>query len=723
MVCTSWTKAVRYDPIALLKMVGVMDNEDEGNRVLEVVLEAARSEDNELLEELSDPEIRAFKSGIEKATVSLQSSSEGNTGPEQLFFLKARCQSVIDSKELTSSQKDSITSKLIPEIPVLCESFEKHATKLMKAIEDGDEDNQDVESFICLQLLQIAKYADIKEEGSRRHFTYVMKQMLSSVDTPDDLVEGCIQALHMTYDNEAEFVTSVCEILGDIRSAVDNQDVNEDAAGTLETMHTLRILSILSVLLETASVQLSNNPAVSQFAKHIVPSVTHSDVLIREAAVGCFGKLGLFTSEDTVMNEFKPILLEVANSTEERMEIRAQALLALSDWSMLFSDILKPCEIGEKTVSFSELVTNMMSDSRTAAVCIAAEVAAKLSFSGKVCDSSWLAHLLAIYFDPRMIDLMEEDEDIKEVGSAVRLQQLLTIFFPAYCMKSELGRDAFVGSILPMLELIYFEPPKTSHKGKKTTKKKVTWPVVKMIQYVCSMVDYGKNSVVSDDATVVQADKAPEQGDDTSTEATAQDGTNNSASLMAGVQIASFLAKHGEDINVTTLRALCKHLGASEFDLNKEDRNKLVALKTDLEELGMVITDANSLRSLSDLNDLLADIHVDDEDEEPSDEEQEERNAGEDSDATESENDEEEAASEDEDDIAAPASKINLSNDLVAALNGVKIAGDEDSGVFDNAEKENSGKRTSKGKGRKNSSGSAASRRSRLKRLSDISAN
>jgi condensin complex subunit 3 len=448
--------------------------------------------------------------------------------------------------------------------------------------------------------------------------------------------------------------------------------------------------------------------------------------------VGCFGKLGLFTQEDTILNEFKPILLEVASHSDERMEIRAQALLALSDWSMLFSDVLKPCDIGDKTVSFSKLVADLMSNSRTAAVCIAAEVAAKLLFSGRVCDSAWLAQLLAIFFDPRMADLMEEDDgDIKEVGSPVRLQQLLTIFFPAYSMKSELGRDALVGSILPLLELIYFQPPKTGQKGKKASKKKVIWPVVKMISYACSMADMGKPTQ-SDDATVVQADEAGDGADATqrASVATKEVVQCNSTSLLASVQIAEFLAKHGEDITVTTLRALCKLLGASDFDVEQEDLNKLEDLKRNLEELGMLITDATSLRSLSDLNELLSDIQVDDEEEEgaPSEDEDEE-NAGEeegkpkteidDSDELESEEDEL-ADSDADDDIVAPVSTMNLSNDLVNALKDVNIADDDESGIFGTLEKENNGKRVSKG--RKNSSGSASSRRSRLQRLSEISA-
>jgi condensin complex subunit 3 len=427
MVCTGWMKEVKYDPIALLKLVGVTDNEAEANQVLKVVLGAARSDDDELLSELSDPEVRAFKSGIDIASKPIVNAEE-NIDPEQLFFLRARCQDVQESKQLTSSQKDTINSKLIPDIPVLCEAIELHASRVVQAIQNDDEEKQDIESLICLQFLQLAKVADLKEEGSRRHFLYLMKQMLSSIETPDDLVEGCIHALRMVCDREADMLDIVREIVEAIQNYdEDTVDANEEDLGTMKLV---RVLSILTVILETATSQLSTNPVLHDFAKHIVPSVTHSDAFVREAAVGCFGKLGLFTAENTIIEEFKPILLQVANQVDEKMEIRAQALLALSDWSMLFSDVLNPCIVGSETICFADIVQDMMRDSRTACVCIASEVAAKLLFSGRVCDSDWLAQLLAIFFDPRMIDLAEDDDDVKEVGSPVRLQQLLTIFFP-----------------------------------------------------------------------------------------------------------------------------------------------------------------------------------------------------------------------------------------------------------------------------------------------------
>ena len=129
-------KSASFDPISLLNLIGVMDNEAEAIQVLQVVMEAANPTNLALLDELSDPEIRAYRSGIEGAASAVTGPND-DLEPEKLFFLRIRCKTVLDSKDYTSAQKEKITSKLIPEIPVLCEVFEAHARELMNAIEES----------------------------------------------------------------------------------------------------------------------------------------------------------------------------------------------------------------------------------------------------------------------------------------------------------------------------------------------------------------------------------------------------------------------------------------------------------------------------------------------------------------------------------------------------------------------------------------------------------
>lgn len=476
----------------------------------------------------------------------------------------------------------------------------------MKAIATGDEDNEDVLCFVSLQLLQLAELADINEEGSRRHFAHVMRAVLSAIKTPYCLVEGCISALRLACSDECDLLNHICAIIAEINNP------QSESNGKLET---IRILSILSVVFETATSELSMNPAVKEFTKYIVPSVTHQDGLVREAAIGCFGKLGLFAGENTMVSEFKPILLKIASCEEEKIEIRAQSLLALADWSMLFSETLAPCQVGSKTLSFPTIVREMMDDSRVSAICVSAEVSAKLLFQGRVRDSEWFAKLLTIFFDPRLADLSNTCGELKEVGSPVRLLQLLSIFFPAVSFKEDADvHDALMGCVQPLLELLYLKGPAKLVINGKTFKRKVAWPIAKMINYIMSTV---RNSSKKNDFAVAHIKKNDEAMDDgKKTGFISVSGSValdlRGTSLFASLAIAKFLSKNLEDhLTDVETRTLTKILGAVHFDEEYEDLASLKSLKRLVEDIGMTLTDTKSLDNIETLNDALSEIDDD----------------------------------------------------------------------------------------------------------------
>jgi condensin complex subunit 3 len=590
-------KASKFDPVALLKLMGVIVNEEECEKVVEVILEAARSDESIALVELSDPEIRAFRASVDKSLIELD-QSDLTCEAEQLFFSRVACRTALESTSLTGTQKDRLLSKVVPDIPVLCEIFQSHAVELMKAIqiqkEDSDDDVEDEECFFCLQLLHLAKVTGLQEEGSRRHFASVMKQMLCSVETPDDLVEGCVQAMRASHEYENDFLETIFQIISELSTAVESEN-----SSSLDVSCSLRILSILTIVLENASTKISLNPLVQEFAKSIVPAVTNENPLVREAGVSCFGKLGLFTNEETVLAEFKPILFQVASNEVEKLEIRGQAILALSDWAMLFSDILQPCSVVEgETLSFVDLVKEAMNHSRPAMVAIAAEVAAKLLFSGRVCESSLIAQLLVIFFDPNIAEVENEHSEVKEVGSPVRLQQLLSLFFQAYSMRSELGRDAMLASIGGLLELA------NQRNSKNRKKRTVAMPLVKMIEFVCSIVDTGKQSTI-EAGGANPAQSAPNNTVDNDMSIV------SSTALLASIQVAEFLVTEASNLTTALVRGLCKFIGSHDIAIEEEDTRHLIHLKEILEELGMVVTDSMCLRSLATLNEKLMDVESD----------------------------------------------------------------------------------------------------------------
>ena len=646
MICAKWMKSAKFAPVQLLKLMEVASNEEECETTLKVVLEAARSGDETYFEGLSDPEIRAFRKSATAGLVLL-STADDVVDAEALFFSRIACATAMESSDLSAAQKEDVLNKVAPDIPSLCEIFQKNTIKLIQSIVDEEPEQEEQLCFLCLQLLGIAKATGLQEEGSRRHFSSVMQNMLSSYETPDDLIEGCVQAMRVAHESEDDFLQQIHSIVTDLSGGNTGGDEEIDEA------RLVRILSILTIVFENCSNQMASSTLLDDFGAMVSPAVSHSNVLVREAGISCFGKLGIFSNGETVVTEYNPILLSVACNEEEKMEIRGQAMLALSDWSMLYPAVLDPVEIEGETVSFVDLIKQMMAHSSTGVASIAAEITAKLLFAGRVCDSTLVAHLLVLFFDPAMEKAAsKEGSDVKEVGSAVRLQQMLSLFFPAYAIKSEAGRDSMTNAISIFLKLIQDRP--------KTKKRRASMPLVKMVEFVCATVDAGKKASSKLEQEQVE-ESSPKDEDEDDVE------SSTDTALDASLQVAAFLAQEGTNLSTTNARALSKLLGGFDIDTETGNNAKLVQLKDQMEELGMVLTDRVGLQALDDLNDLLADVvEEEDEDEDPS-------TRNDDSDATET---------EDEDD--GQDENASVENNLMNSMVNLSVT-----------EKENSTRRSS----------------------------
>ena len=52
LICSTWMKAAKFNPVNLLKLMGVIINEEECEKGMKVILDVARSGDWTLLDEL-----------------------------------------------------------------------------------------------------------------------------------------------------------------------------------------------------------------------------------------------------------------------------------------------------------------------------------------------------------------------------------------------------------------------------------------------------------------------------------------------------------------------------------------------------------------------------------------------------------------------------------------------------------------------------------------------
>lgn len=557
LISTHWIKAAKYDPLMLLAHLKPALYEQECEKVISTLLQVSADS----LKDLSEAEVRAFRLGMNS-----QPKMDA-LYPENLLLARLQCQ-----HEQSPTKKADMLHKIVPDIPMLCDTIHNY-------LDDGSVQNSQDEAsiFCCNQLFKLVQIMDLQEEGSRRHFRTFSREILASTNTPDDVLEEAIKAMSRAHDRQEDYVNCVAEIVEPMTDP-------------------LRIVSIVTLVLENTSPRMAGHSSIKNFVGRVVPAVTNSDPLVREAGVGCLGRLALLSEEASVLQEFKPLLLQIVANEQEKLEIRAQAMLAMSDLAMLFETILVSMDLDGKSVNLVECVRDMLSNENPAVVAVAAEIASKLLFSGKVQDIELVAALLVVFFN-KIYDDYDEDDDIHEVGSVYRMQQLLSIFFPAFTMKG----FKLVPAIGPMLSATA-----TRKRGRKP------FPIAKMIEYVYSTVEVVVDETVKDKNT---NGETPREENGTAK-------SNNA--LLVCLEISNFLIHSGDNLSITNLRTLCKLLGGADVELDNSCTKTLTELKEKVNELSMIITDEAALESLETMVELLEDVQEEKDNDDDIDIEQEE---------------------------------------------------------------------------------------------------
>eukprot|EP00980_Cylindrotheca_fusiformis_P018269 scaffold5943_cov134-Cylindrotheca_fusiformis.AAC.3 len=569
LICCKWMKAARFDPVQLLKHVDVIVNEEECNTLTRVILSTARSKDCAILADLSAPEIRLFQSRT--STMQQIVASEDAMDAEHLFYARVACIHLLESTLLSSEEKSDILSTVGFDIPVLCERLDQYSAAWSEAKRDGDSSTEDKCSFLCLQLLHLAELTGLDEEGSRRHFCNFLKNYLSSQSNSEDLIDSCVRALRAANSTETAFLDSIAEVI----TRLSNQ-TPQSGVTTKTFPPFLRLLSILAGVLEAGSSDVNSHAVFRQAQSIITAAVKHSAGEVREAGVCCLGTLGYFTEKAIITTDFKPIILETASNNDEKLEIRSQALLVLSDWTTIFPEMLDSSQINGRSIEFLGILETMIQHDNSAVATIAAEVSMKMLFSGRVCQPRLLARLLVAFFDFNpQIESHADSRNRNELGSLVRLQQLLSLFFTAFCVKSEYCRTVTIES----LEFALAMAGRNESGKQAKTIKSLSFPHVKLIEFVCDAVSMGR------EIECLNLDTRMQRG--------------FNIYLAVSVQVLRFLISEFEVLAVAQLRAICKFL--SGLDLNLEGREKAVCLEMQdlLEDLGMILQDETSLNALS----------------------------------------------------------------------------------------------------------------------------
>ena len=379
------------------------------------------------------------------------------------------------------------------------------------------------------------------------------------------------------------------------------------------------MILLFSIVLENVSTSLSNHDLFKVMTNIILSSAACSNNMLRETtelSIGALGKIGLFSDESTLSSEFKPLLLNVAANEEVPLECRGQALLSLSDWVLLFPGILisHDCDSPEEEKDLVSILQEILErTTNKSMLAIGAEVAAKLLYSLQISvdrincaaankmQSKLLAMLLSIFLDPNNSNSageMDKDFGINDVGSPLRLQQILSLFFPAFCLKSDANRNLLLSSIEKALDVAMI----ACHGRSKLKKRSLVFPLIKVVEYVCFVV---MNS------ETVSMDTAVSETLDKSVTSVTDDGNKLSQiALMTSLQLSRFLVKNEAKLTVTQMRPLCKFLGAQEKDINIDDvrgkKAQLRELKECMDELTYL--ESSTKKALCPLVELLSNV-------------------------------------------------------------------------------------------------------------------
>ena len=609
MLCCGWVKTMNFDPFATISLFDPLENEGIAENVAKAIIATTGvlgqdvnpfiSEDGTQMEsatmispdialmDLSDAEIREFKNKCsDHTTFGLNADVELSSS--KVLYLRMMANMITKSRTLSEVKKSNLLSKFVPDVTTLTDVLEKHMGRL-KTIQncsrdleyDEDdiamkdiEENEEVESFICLQLLQLTISMDLDEEGSRRHLSSIIHRILSSSETHEDLIESCVHLLSAASDSEVSFIQSISEVLVSTIEIVDEMDSSSEE----KQAQYVRALEILSITLEKTSRHMSKNPILQNFSNIILNAISDYSLgsTIRELGIGCLGRFVILMDEETVLNKYKTLLMNIASMEEEKIEIRAQALLSMCDLSLLHERFMAPVVLDSESnnteIGFADILLNVMTNSTKSLVIIAAEVSVKLMSFGRLHDANIIANLITLYFDQNLSSgaINEDINDIKEVGSPTRLQQLLTMFFPTYCMKFSHGKENLLASVPALLTLLNEKMSSRNNKRKKAS----TWPIAKIIDYIIDLLETESDTK------------------------TTEEESNTSPMLDISLSIASFLVKESDNLSTQYVRSLCKILSSIDLDTSGENQISLKPLKLNLDELSMSLTDETALRSL-----------------------------------------------------------------------------------------------------------------------------
>jgi hypothetical protein len=451
-IVLKWLHVLDYDVPRLLKGLTIYCTSDNGA-------------DNSN-QKICDAEVLAYyivanaeKSGqsgnrellrISREECPLWESGLSSISARELVWVVARCEYYASNKKSKDNKfaADNILDDLLPDAVVLSELLSQAHVALTNyaSEEEGISAKSSELETVLGYLLRMSTFVDVTEPTGSQCIADSCKRMLMDVRLPDYLVELVLVvysktcfALQQNVFHEAKQI-SLMLWAKTIRN--DDEEESERVYVVDSELYQVRVMEITAWCVQTMILkQITHNEDMKfdEFIPYAIGSLQQPSSLLRSVAVRCLGLFAIYSETNCVM--FRDIIFQVADASEEEEDIRCQAIESLGDMALVYSDT--SVMNGNK---LSTSIKRMLESGCDALVRSSAEVSIKLLFSGRLSDPAIFAHLLGIYFqfEPSSDSNIYNNENVDVTkGSANRLNQLLSIFFPTFVSAAN-GREEVV---------------------------------------------------------------------------------------------------------------------------------------------------------------------------------------------------------------------------------------------------------------------------------------
>eukprot|EP01114_Cavostelium_apophysatum_P015640 TRINITY_DN4306_c0_g1_i1.p1 TRINITY_DN4306_c0_g1~~TRINITY_DN4306_c0_g1_i1.p1 ORF type:complete len:1452 (-),score=526.24 TRINITY_DN4306_c0_g1_i1:463-4818(-) len=414
MICDHWLKQRENNPIKLMELLDVQENEDTVEMCLRYTMQNVT---NLGLHEFVDPK---------KLT------------PEMAIYWRVYCSYLIHVKE------EERLEEALPDISQFCVVIDLHLQ----------------DEFVTKQLLLLGRMFDYADEMGRRRLSAFLCKRLPDTRASSGLRKAIMKLLRKIHD-ENEYIRIVLEVISDVQDPLEGKDEEREESerkrriGDEEKHRWNCCLAITEDLLENTKKNL-NDPGIAGLLQTVIlPSIQNPSPEVRASAVKCLGLFCLLNADAAKSH----LLLFIQILKNDRDSVKLVAIRVLFDFILVFglrqmedqeledvlsqeysqSQAIHMSSTSEEPsvllISLAQHLGHINSEIRTSA----AEGFSKLLLADAVSDPKIVAKLLVLFFNPNT----END---------LRLRQCLSVFFPAYACNTK-HQDAIEQACLPTLRV------------------------------------------------------------------------------------------------------------------------------------------------------------------------------------------------------------------------------------------------------------------------------